>query len=172
MEDTGGDTHNGLLIQNRSLQVPLLPELSCHQQSDLKGTQRASASGLSARSDAVLRSCQDGQTLAFCAPDSGGPTTGATLLWCPGAQQPSRVVALAGPQSWAAALAPPSRQVELFPYPRPHLDAALWGLARRLGTHVTLTLLWTSQGLVMADRSHAVIIMALWADGGGYLFSA
>ena len=30
---------------------------------------------------------------------------------------------------------------------------------------MTLTLLWTSQGLVMADRSHAVIIMALRADG-------
>lgn len=77
----------------------------------------------------------------------------------------SRVAALAGPQSWAAALASPCRQVGLLPYPRPHLDATPWGLARRLGTHMTLTLLWTSQGLVMADRSHAVIIMALWANG-------
>jgi hypothetical protein len=33
-----------------------------------------------------------------------------------------------------------------------------------LGSDGCLTLLWTSQGLVMADRSHAVIIMALQAE--------
>lgn len=32
-----------------------------------------------------------------------------------------------------------------------------------------LTLLWTSQGLVIADKSHAVIIMALWTDRADHL---
>lgn len=37
-------------------------------------------------------------------------------------------------------------------------------VTRGRGPMGLLTLLWTSQGLVMADRSHAVIIMALWAE--------
>lgn len=39
-EDSGSNTHNGLLIQNSPFQVALFPELGCHQQSDLEGTQR------------------------------------------------------------------------------------------------------------------------------------
>lgn len=46
VEDSGSNTHNGLLIQNCPFQVTLLPELSCHQQSDLGGTQRQSSCGV------------------------------------------------------------------------------------------------------------------------------
>ena len=101
MEDIGGDTHDGLLIQNRPLQVPLLPELSCHQQSDLKGTQKASAGGLSACSDTVLRSCQDGR--------GPQPSVSQTLvaqllrLHCCGAQQRSSLLQ-GGGSSWAPEL--------------------------------------------------------------------
>lgn len=38
VEDSGINTHNGLLIQNCSFQVTLFPELSRHQQSYLGGT--------------------------------------------------------------------------------------------------------------------------------------
>lgn len=35
VENSGSNTHNGLLIQNCPFQVALFPELGCHQQSDL-----------------------------------------------------------------------------------------------------------------------------------------
>lgn len=35
MEDSGSHTHNGLLVQDSPLQVPLFPELSSHQKSNL-----------------------------------------------------------------------------------------------------------------------------------------
>ena len=75
VEDSGSNTHNGLLIQNRPLQVPLFPELSCHPQSDLKGTQKAGMLWI----QCLVRCCPEilsgwPVALVFCTPDSGVPT--------------------------------------------------------------------------------------------------
>lgn len=58
VEDSGSNTHNRLLIQNCPFQVALFPELSCHQQSDLGGTQSTHPVESSVWSEIVLRTCK------------------------------------------------------------------------------------------------------------------